>query len=141
MSQQNPFYRGLILKLYRSSTEAESVKNYKIRIFRSDFMHIHEYLCEVSFLTTLDIYKDYFKAVTCDAKGCKGCCISCYMHCVTGDRNCPSSSYSLKLLHLYAKGFITKELPDLHCWINWRTLQPTSSLSWCVSHILGSVHH
>ena len=25
-------------------------------------------------------------------------------------------------------------------WINWRTLQPTSFLSWCVSHVLGSVH-
>ena len=25
--------------------------------------------------------------------------------------------------------------------MNWRTLQPTSSLSWCVSHVLRSVHH
>jgi len=25
--------------------------------------------------------------------------------------------------------------------MNGRTLQPTSSLSWCVSHVLGSVHH
>ena len=30
--------------------------------------------------------------------------------------SCPSSSFSLyKLLRLYAKGFMTKELPDLHC--------------------------
>ena len=30
-------------------------------------------------------------------------------------QNCPSSSYSLqKLLHLYAKGFVTNELLDLH---------------------------
>ena len=47
--------------LDRSLTKAVSVKNYKIRIFRSNFTHIHEYLCRVSFLTTLDIYKDYFK--------------------------------------------------------------------------------
>ena len=43
-------------------------------------------------------------------------------------------------MRLYAKDFVTKELLDLHCWINWRTLQPTSSLSWCISHVLGSVH-
>ena len=50
-----------MLKLDRSSTVAVSVKNYEIRISRFDFMHFHMYLCRVSFLTTLDIYKDYFK--------------------------------------------------------------------------------
>ena len=44
-----------------SSTQAVSVKNYEIRIFKFDYMHILEYLCRVSFPTTLDIYKDYFK--------------------------------------------------------------------------------
>ena len=44
-----------------SLTEAVSVENYKILIFRYDFTHIQVYLCRVSFLTTLDIYKDYFK--------------------------------------------------------------------------------
>ena len=34
------------------------------------------------------------------------------MQCVTRGRNCSSSSFSLKkLLHLYAKGFMTKEFP------------------------------
>ena len=46
-----------------------------------------------------------------------------------------------KLLHLCAKGFMTKELLNLHCWMNWRTLQPTSSSSWCVSLVLGSAYH
>ena len=50
-----------MLKLDRSSTQAISVKNYEIRLFRFDYMHILKYLCRVSFLTTLDIYKDYFK--------------------------------------------------------------------------------
>ena len=50
-----------MLKLDSNSTEAISVKNYKIRISRSNFTHIHVYLCRVSFLTTLNIYKDYFK--------------------------------------------------------------------------------
>ena len=61
MSRQNPFYRALMLKLDRNSTKAVFVENYEIRISRFDFTHIHEYLCRVSFFTTLDIYKDYFK--------------------------------------------------------------------------------
>ena len=44
-----------------SSTQAVSVKNYEIRNFRSDYTHIPMYLCRVSFLSTLNIYKDYFK--------------------------------------------------------------------------------
>ena len=67
------------------------------------------YLCKVYFLTTLDIYKDYFK-------GCHKVMQEQYMHCVIGSRNSSSSSFSLKkLLRLNAKGFVTKELPDLHC--------------------------
>ena len=61
ISRQNIFYRGLMLKLDKSLIEAESVKNYEIRIFRFDFTRIYEYLCRVFFLTTLDIYKNYFK--------------------------------------------------------------------------------
>ena len=55
-------YRDLMLKLDKSSTEAVSVENYEIRLFRYDYMHILEYLCRVSFLITLDIYKDHFKS-------------------------------------------------------------------------------
>ena len=44
-----------------SSIEAVSIENYEIQISRSNFMRIHVHLCRVSFLTTLDIYKDYFK--------------------------------------------------------------------------------
>ena len=127
-----------MLKLDRNLTEVVSIKNYEIRIFRSDFMHILEYLCSVSFLTILDIYKDYFK----------GCHMRCnlmqsdYTRILWLETVCPSSSYSLwKLLCLCAKGFVTNELLDLHCWMNWRILQPISSSSWCVSHVLGSMHH
>ena len=85
-----------MLKLDRSSTQAVSVETYKIRNSRSVFQPMLVYLYRVSFLTTLDIYKDYFK----DSRIC---------------RKCPSSLFSLKkLLHLYAKGFVTKELPDHH---------------------------
>ena len=44
-----------------SLIEAVSVEDYEIWIFILDFTHIRVYLCRVSFLTTIDIYKDYFK--------------------------------------------------------------------------------
>ena len=70
-SQQNPFYRELLLKLDRSFTQAVFVENYEIRFLRFDYTHILKYLCRVSFFTTLDIYKDYFKSLHRDEKGCK----------------------------------------------------------------------
>ena len=73
------------------------VETYEIRNSRFDFRPMLVYLYRVSFLTTLDIYKDYFKG----RHACK---------------KCPNSLFSLKkLLHLYAKGFVTKKLPNLHC--------------------------
>ena len=57
-----------MLKLDTSSTQAMSVENYKIRFSKSNYMHILEYLCRVSFLTTLDIYKDYFNSHHMDAR-------------------------------------------------------------------------
>ena len=50
-----------MLILDSSLTEVVYIENYEIQIFRFDVTHIHVYLCRVSFLTTLDIYKDYFK--------------------------------------------------------------------------------
>ena len=45
---------------------AVSIKNYEIQIFKSDFTHIHVYLCRVSFFTILDIYKIILRAVKGD---------------------------------------------------------------------------
>ena len=48
----------------QSSTDsltAVSVENYEIQISRSVFHTYPRYLCRVSFLKTLNIYKDYFK--------------------------------------------------------------------------------
>ena len=42
-SRQNPFYQDLMLKLDKFSTQAISVENYKIRLFRVDYMHIPMY--------------------------------------------------------------------------------------------------
>ena len=43
------------------SMEALSIENYEIQISRFVFHGYPSCLCRVSFLTTLDIYKDYFK--------------------------------------------------------------------------------
>ena len=61
IARQIHFYRGLMMKLDSSLTEAVFVENYEIQISRFDFKHIYVYLCRIFFLTTLDIYKDYFK--------------------------------------------------------------------------------
>ena len=45
-----------------------SIEIYENQFSKSDFTHIHVYLFRISFLTTLNIYKDYFK---CRHSGCK----------------------------------------------------------------------
>ena len=56
-SWQNPFYRDLMLKL-DTSCICRELQN---QVFQIWLHAILEYLCRVSFLTTLDISKDYFK--------------------------------------------------------------------------------
>ena len=43
------------------STDTLFIENYKIQISRSIFHAYPSYVFRFSFLTTLDIYKDYFK--------------------------------------------------------------------------------
>ena len=43
------------------STCTLSIEIYKNHFFKSDFTHIHVYVFRFSFLTTLNIYNDYFK--------------------------------------------------------------------------------
>ena len=62
------FYPNLKSKLDKSSTETVSVETYKIRISRSNFWLMLVYLYMVSFLTTLDICKAYFKKVVAHAE-------------------------------------------------------------------------
>ena len=140
-SWKKDFYRDLMLKLDKSSTQALLVENYEIMFSRSDYMHIHEYLCRVSFLTTPNIYKNYFKS---RHKRCK---------VMQNDNTCilwPEAE--IALVHhslcrsyrvftprvLWPRYFLIFIVDEL---MNWRTLQPTFSSSWCVSHVLESVHH
>ena len=59
---QQIIYRDLMFNSRQFSTKAVSIKNYEIQISKSIFHAYLSYLCMVSFLTTLDIYKDYFKS-------------------------------------------------------------------------------
>ena len=82
-----------------------SIENYVIRIFISDFRPMLMYLCKVSFLTTLDIYKTYFRSRhkrEYKENTCKKW----------------SMPYFLwkKLLRLCALGFCNQVLLNLHCW-------------------------
>ena len=58
--------RQLLDRYYLSSSivawQILSIENYKIQISRFDFRPMLMYLCRVSFLIILDIYKVYFKS-------------------------------------------------------------------------------
>ena len=49
------------IEVSTNSSTAVSIENYKIQIFKFDFQPTLTCMCRISFLTTLDIYKDYFK--------------------------------------------------------------------------------
>ena len=59
----------------------------------------------VSFLTTLDIYKDYFKGRLTGRNWMKLDAKVLYKHIVTGDICSGSSFFLKKLIHLYAAWF------------------------------------
>ena len=120
-------------------------------LFRTVFHPIREYIFGFSFLTTLDIYKDYFKGRQmwhklhkCEAKFC-----SCKLW--------PETEFALVHLSLEeAAVFVHRRVlwPSnfmiFIVWMNWRTLQPTFFVTWwssrvlgsaqLVSHVLGAVH-
>ena len=54
-------YQDLICDSRQLSTKAIYIENYEIQITKSIYHTYPSYLCKVYFLTTLDIYKDYFK--------------------------------------------------------------------------------
>ena len=75
-----------------------------IQISRSDFWARLMYLCRASFLTTLDLYKAYFR----------GRHIREYKENICKRWPMPYS-FKKKLLHLCALGFCNQVLLDLHC--------------------------
>ena len=126
---RNSIYRHLRTKLNKNSTEAESVEIYEIKISRSNFWPMLIYLCRVSFLATLVIYKAYFKDHH----------IREYKENIC--KRWPMFySFWKKLLRLCALRFYNQVLLDLHHWWSEELCsQHSSSSSWCVSHVLGSM--
>ena len=86
-----------------------SIENYKIQIFRSVFHAYPSYVFRISFLTTLNIYKDYFKG--------HHKVVALVVTCMLWPETiCPSSSFSWRSCCVWMSyGFVTKELLDLHC--------------------------
>ena len=137
----NWIYQGLMrVNSYRQITylswsrqiawQTVYIENYEIRIFEFDFQPMLTCMCRVSFLTTLDIYKVYFK---------------CRHIREYKENTCKrwSIPYSLwrKLLRLWTLGFCNLVLLDLYCWWSKELYSQQSSSSWCVSYILGAVHY
>ena len=69
------------------STDTLSIEIYENIFLRSDFMHIHVYVFRLSFLTTLNIYKDYFK-------GHHKTVALVVVSILCSETICPSSSFS-----------------------------------------------
>ena len=82
---------------WRSSTQARSIKNYDFKISRCEIQPMLSYLIRVSFLTTLVIYKTYFKSHR------------------TRIQRLRTHILYVKLLRLYILGLCIQVLPDLHC--------------------------
>ena len=96
---------NLSIEVSTNSSTAVSIENYEIQISRSDFRPMLMYLCRVSFLTTLDIYKSYFKGQHIKEYKENTC------------KKWPSTdSLWKKLLRLCALEFCNQVLFDLHYW-------------------------
>ena len=81
-----------------NSSTVVSIENYEIQIFRFVFHAYPRYLCKASFLTTLNIYKDYFKGHQRWCNLMKND-YSCILWLKT---ICPSSSFSCRSYCVFA---------------------------------------
>ena len=135
-SQQKNFYRNLMSKLDRSLTQVVSVENYEIRFSRSDYMHIPMYLCRFSFLTTLDIYKDYFKGHQKVMQKDNTCIVWPEAEIALVHHSLCRSYCVFTLRVLWLKSFLIFIINEL------KNFAANNLLQVCgVSHVLVSVHH
>ena len=63
-----------------------SIEIYGNQFFRSDFTHIHVYVFRLSFLTIINIYRDYFKGRHIGCKWMKLGAKVLFKKTVTGDK-------------------------------------------------------
>ena len=122
------------------SIDKLSIEIYKNKIFNSDFTPIHVYMFKLSFLTTLSIYKDYFKVCHSRYKCVKLDAMVFHKHIVTEDI-CLSLFFSSRSYCVCTpQGFLTKEIRDLHRVDELKNFSANILLKLVVSHVLGSVH-
>ena len=108
------------------------IEIYENQIFSFDFTPICVYLFRLSFLTSLNIYKDYFKGRHNGGN---------WMQKFFTSILCPSSSLSWRSCCVYTPyGFVTKEFRDLHHVDELKNFAANILLKLVVSHVLGSVH-
>ena len=105
-------------------TDTLSIENYEIQIFRSLFYAYPNYVFRFSFLTTLDIYKDYLKGCL---TGCKG-----FINAYCDRRQSTIVHFSLEEVAAFIRHRVLwpRNFLIFIMWMNWRTLQPTSFSSW-----------
>ena len=104
-----------------SSTATRSIENYDFRISRSGILPRILYLFRVSFLTTLNIYKTYFKS-----------------HHTRIQR--PRDLFSLWEATAFVRHRVLwPSVSRSSLLMKWRTLQPTTSVQVAGSHILRSM--
>ena len=114
-----------------------SIEIYENHFFKSDFTHICVYLFRLSFLKTLNIYKDYFKGrlTWCNL-------MQRFYASILWPKTYALVHFSLKKAAAFVcrRVLWPRSFLIFIVWMNWRTLQLTSISSSCVSHVLGSVH-
>ena len=116
-------YRGIIYDSRQLSTEAVFIENYEIQISKFVFHTYLSYLCRVSFLTAID------------ATWCKG-----IIHEYCDQRHALVHLSLEEVAAFVRRRVLWPSFLIFIVWMNCKTLQPTSFLSWCVDHVLGSMH-
>ena len=97
-SSTDAYYQDLMWNLIDSSIATRSIEIYNFQFSRSKIRSRFKYLFRASFLTTLNIYNTYLKAV------------------IHRYRDQETYFLCVKLLCLYVIGFCNQVLHDLHCW-------------------------
>ena len=114
-----------------------SIENFENQYLRSVFHAYPSHVFRFSFLTTLDIYKDYFKGrlTWCNL-------MQRFYASILWPKTYALVHFSLKKAAAFVcrRVLWPRSFLIFIVWMNWRTLQLTSISSSCVSHVLGSVH-
>ena len=127
-------YWDLKYEARQISSTTVSIENYENQFFISNFTHIHVCMFRLSFLTALNIYKDYFKG--------RHKVVALVVANILWSETIALVHLSLKEVAAFVRRRVLwpKSFLIFIVWINWRTLLPISFSSWCVSHVLGFVH-